>query len=312
MKRPVPARSCLGFTLVELLVVIAIVGVLVALLMPAVQQSREAARKNTCRSNLRQIGIALQSYTDIHSVLPAGAYFYSFGSYSNGSILVRLLPFLEQDSLYREFNFDRPPVDNQVASTGKLLAARTVPVYRCPSDGWAGWKNSAVSFSSYAASNGSVARINNGSCSCANPPPWNSLALSPYDDPTNFSGPFSRRGIHVRPKDITDGLGKTIFFGESLPECSIHARQGWVSSNNMQGFASTIIPINFDSCRESGDQGCRRYCNWNTETGFKSRHPGGAFFLMGDGSVDFLSEAVNMRLFQFLGAKSDGSTTSGL
>ena len=307
------ARRRPGFTLIELLVVIAIIGVLIALLMPAVQQAREAGRRARCVSQLKQIGLALHNYTDAHHTLPVGAYYFGpVGSYENGSIIVRLLPYLERSDLYDAFNFARPPIDLQKFDNGKLIGSKTLPILMCPSDGNHILSPTGLTNVNYVASNGSTRRINNSACSCANPPPWNALALSPYDDPKNFSGPFTRRGIHVRLKDVVDGLSHTIFFGETLPSCSVHARQGWSASNNMQGFVTTIIPINFDSCNETATNGCRRPCNWNVESGFKSRHPGGANFLRGDGSVDFLTDTIDMRVFQFLGGKSEGGLTKGL
>lgn len=306
-------RRSAGFTLIELLVVIAIIGVLMALLLPAVQQAREAGRRAQCKSQLKQVGIALHSYTDIHRMLPVGAYYFGpVGSYENGSIIVRLLPWLERQDLYDAFNFQRPPVDLQRFNDGTLIGAKVIGILQCPSDGQMIMGPLGLTTVNYVASNGSAARINNSACSCANPPPWNALALSPYDDPRNFSGPFTRRGTPVKLQDVTDGLSQTIFFGETLPACSVHARQGWSSANNMQGFATTTIPINFDTCNEFDANGCRRPCNWNAESGFKSKHAGGSHFLRGDGSVDFLTESVNLRVFQNLGGKSERGSIGAL
>jgi len=312
MHRPSRQRAA-GFTLIELLVVIAIIGLLIALLLPAVQQAREAGRRAQCKSQMKQIGIALHNYTDVHQMLPVGAYYFGpVGSYENGSIVARLLPWLERQDLYDAFNFERPPIDLQRFADGTLIGAKKIPLLLCPSDGQMVMGPLGLTTVNYVASNGSAARINNSACSCANPPPWNALALSPYDDPKNFSGPFTRRGVPVKLKDVIDGLSQTIFFGETLPSCSVHARQGWAASNNMQGFATTTIPINFDSCNELDANGCRRPCNWNVESGFKSRHAGGAHFLRGDGSVDFLADSVDLRVFQFLGGKADRGSINGL
>ena len=309
----VSSTSRRGFSLIELLVVIAIIGVLIALLLPAVQQAREAANRARCKSQLRQIGIALHEYADLHKFLPAGSYFFGpVGSYENGSIIVRLLPWLERSDLYDYFNFARPPIDLQKLPNGSLIGAQKIAVLLCPSDHEMIMGPNGLTTVNYVASNGSDSRINNSACSCANPPPWNALALSPYDDPVKFSGPFTRRGVPVRLKEITDGLAHTIFFGETLPSCTVHGRQGWSASNNLQGFATTIIPINFNTCNENAPNGCNRPCNWNVETGFKSRHAGGSHFLMGDGSVGFLTESINMRVYQFLGGKSEGGLTGSL
>jgi prepilin-type N-terminal cleavage/methylation domain-containing protein/prepilin-type processing-associated H-X9-DG protein len=301
-----------GFTLIELLVVIAIIGVLIALLMPAVQQAREAARRAQCANNLKQIGVALHLYTDVHGFLPAGAYFGGpKQNYFNGSILVRLLPYIEQLAMYDLFNFERPSVEFQTFPDGSLLQSRIPSTYVCPSDP-SPRIYSGKAVPSYFASNGSAARINSPTCSCASPPPWNALAISPYDDYNIFSGPFTRVGHCTKLGDVVDGLSNTIFFGESMPLCTLHGQQGWASTNSLQGFITTIIPINFDTCRQTvGGNNCNAYCNWNAETGFKSRHPGGVNTLFGDGTVSFLNQSIDMRLLQFLGAKADGHNVGG-
>ncbi|HOM18813.1 MAG TPA: DUF1559 domain-containing protein, partial [Thermoguttaceae bacterium] len=116
-------------------------------------------------------------------------------------------------------------------------------------------------------------------------------------------------GTAMRESDIVDGLSNTIFFGEVRPQCSVHNSQGWGSSNNGQGLTATVVPINYNSCSRDavGSDNCDKYCNWNTELGFKSRHPGGAQFLFGDGSVHFLPETIDHWTYQYLGAKADGN-----
>jgi hypothetical protein len=141
-------------------------------------------------------------------------------------------------------------------------------------------------------------------CSCAIDS--NFRATSPYAIPEDFAGPFTRYGTAVELTDITDGLSKTIFVGEVRPLCSWHNGRGWATSNNGNGFSTTLIPINYDSCYDDHPDGCRRPCNYNTELGFKSSHPGGAHFLLGDGSAHFINEAIDMELYQDLGDKADG------
>src|SRR5438132_1428634 len=123
-----------GFTLVELLVVIAIIGVLVALLLPAVQTAREAARRNQCANNLKQIGLGVFNYNDVHQVMPAGNYHSVFGSW-----LVHLLPYVEQQSLYAMYRNDGmagyPNAGIRYGSPENLPVTRTqLKVYTCPSD----------------------------------------------------------------------------------------------------------------------------------------------------------------------------------
>src|SRR4029079_4780995 len=166
-------------------------------------QAREGARRVQCRSQLKQIGLALHNYTDAHMMLPVGSYYFGpVGSYENGSIIARLLPYLDQQPLYDAFNFARPSIELQKFSDGSLIGAKTLGILQCPSDGNPVLSPSGLSNVNYVASNGSARRINNSACSCVLYPTWNALALSPYDDPTNFSGPFTRRGIPVRLKEV--------------------------------------------------------------------------------------------------------------
>ncbi len=299
-----------GFTLVELLVVIAIIGVLIALLLPAVQAAREAARRAQCHSNLKQIGLALTNYEDSFKQLPPGAFWQPSLGVNRGSILVQLLPFVEQVQLYQAFDFRSANTDGALMpGTTNVLAATPIPVYRCPSDDSAAtYYGRAVH--NYSASRGPTDVFNNASCSCPNP--WQSLSLAPLDDPSNFAGPFTRVGVSVRLQEVKDGLSNTIFFGEVRPACSEHARNGWSITNDGNGYCTTLIPINYDTCDDNSPDPCHRSCNWTTEVGFKSAHPGGSQFLLGDGSARFIRETIDhAAVYQPLGGKSDGRMISG-
>ena len=317
-----------GFTLVELLVVIAIIGILIALLLPAVQAAREAARRMQCSNNLKQIGLAVLSYEDNHGTLPPGAFWYPIEgtgiTKQGGPILVHLLPFVEQRMLYDLFSFDVVSTDVEIYAKkgpdGKSIASTPISAYICPSDthggqikaegdAYDGVPDAYVAAHNYSASRGPSGLSNNSGCSCSHP--FNAYAIESYstaDRSADFPGPFSRRGYPVRLNAITDGLSNTIFFGEVRPECSVHAGNGWATTNNGNGYCSTIIPINYDSCKHSGGNGCQRYCNWNVADGFKSNHPGGAQFLYGDGSAHFLRQDIDHQMYQYLGAKADGQT----
>ena len=109
MKRPAKRRN--AFTLIELLVVIAIIAILVALLLPAVQQAREAARRTQCKNNLKQIGLALHNYHDVHQKFPPGAFWnnpHRGFSFQQGSMLVHILPYIEQANVFNQIKFANP------------------------------------------------------------------------------------------------------------------------------------------------------------------------------------------------------------
>ena len=294
-----------AFTLVELLVVVAIIGVLVALLLPAVQAAREAARRTKCSNNLRQIMLAASQFEDAHKKLPPGGVWNPSGT-SRGSIFIYLLPYLEQPALYSAIDFNKTAID--VTSGAPPLASTMLPMLLCPSDPHPRLYYTVLASHNYAASRGPTEVFNNPSCACPNP--WQSLSQAPLDDPRNFAGPFTRLGTQVRLAEVTDGLANTIFFGEVRPRCSEHARNGWAASNNGNGFCTTLIPINFNSCDDAAVNACNRSCNWSTELGFRSLHANGAWFAFGDGSTHFVSATIDHALYQNLGAKADGNAVA--
>jgi prepilin-type N-terminal cleavage/methylation domain-containing protein/prepilin-type processing-associated H-X9-DG protein len=314
-----------GFTLVELLVVIAIIGILVALLLPAVQAAREAARRMSCSNNLKQIGLALHNYHDTNKTFP-NCYWNVSGTNRRGSTLVRLLPFIEQTSLYDQLDF-RLDLWGQTLPDGTFARAARISVYECPSAGedMADMATN-VAPGHYTASEGPTARsyAGNPNCSCDAMnqfylPYIEHPAISGNQSHNDPAGPFARQnGAIWYLSDIAsmaDGTSNTIMMGERLADCSVHARAwGWFGSHG-NGLNGTLIPINYDSCHLQGDLSelvdmglseCNRDCTWNTEFGFKSKHPGGCQFAFGDGSVHFLSQTIDHWTYQWLGAKDDG------
>lgn len=296
-----------GFTLVELLVVIAIIGVLIALLLPAVQAAREAARRAECTNHLKQIGLGLHNYELSYKQFPPGAVNQS--PLLRGSILVRLLPYVEQSQTFDAIDFRQASIHNAVLpGTTTLVASQVISTYICPSDTHDNYFFPGRALHNYAASRGPTLVYENPAYPCSHP--WQSMALAMDSNSRDFAGPFTRAGVTTRISEVRDGLSNTIFFGEVRPDCSEHARNGWLDSNNGNGYCTTLIPINYDTCDETASDPCHTPFTWNTEVGFKSAHPGGANFLVGDGSVTFLPETIDHQVYQYLGGKQDGQVAS--
>jgi prepilin-type N-terminal cleavage/methylation domain-containing protein/prepilin-type processing-associated H-X9-DG protein len=316
-----------AFTLVELLVVIAIIGVLVALLLPAVQAAREAARRSQCSNNLKQLGIALHMYHDTNKWFPPGAVFHGGATTApnaqpinhRGSMHIRLLPFIEQQPLYQLFDFNTGTDGQMIATGGRWLRGEPVQVYLCPSDTnrRTNANNDGAWPANYTGNMGPSADIsNNAACSCPLHPTFQTFSR-PGTNVNNPPGPFGRNGWNYvsRMSDCTDGLSNTIYMGEVRADCSDHARAGWSHSNKWGTF--TQPGINFDTCypnvaeaQREGKDPCYARCNWNSEASFKSLHPNGAQFVFGDGSVRFLPQNIDLKTYNWLGDKADRKAVS--
>jgi prepilin-type N-terminal cleavage/methylation domain-containing protein/prepilin-type processing-associated H-X9-DG protein len=331
-----------ALTLLEVLVVLVILAILVALLLPALQHAREAARRMGCGSNLKSIGLAVHNYEltgrrfppggifyannaqpdYLRNVGPSGDQRYSGDRNNRGSVHFYLLPHLDQNNLYSWFNPAWPIDDARLPAHvqgGQPLRGVRLPMYLCPSDpnqSFMGF-STIVQPSNYATSSGPTADItDNPDCPCSDFTRYRSEGR-PNTSEFNPAGVFSRRGYHaiIRPESILDGLSFTIFFGEVRADSSDHVRLGWSHSNKWGAF--TQIPINYESSEPNASaaianrrNSCRARCTYSTSAGFKSRHPGGAQFLFGDGSVRFLSEEINMVAYNRLGDKADGENAS--
>ncbi len=298
-----------GFTLVELLVVIALIGIIVALLLPAVQSAREASRRMRCTNNLKQLGLASHEFHDAYKELPAGIVFRrgSHGWFDN--VLIQLTPFIEQqttyDKLHTQDMFYHDPI--------------VVPTFLCPSDNAPRIINGATMLDNVA---GYSYLASAGSTPLGTPPMWgpacvhgwNTYALSPvlpgrgpayvgmYE---NYAGPFYQTHVPTRFADCTDGLSNTTFFGESRLQCNRTMGFGWTWPGLPAG--STLVPINYDTCStDTTGSACKQWHNVSTAWGFKSLHPGGAMFVFGDGSTHFVTETIDHWNYQYLGGKADG------
>lgn len=319
-----PAKLRQAFTLIELLVVIAIIAVLVALLLPAVQQAREAARRAQCKNNLKQLGLALHNYNETFGRLPYNGIIDTLaaGTYAKASVFPRLLPYFDQQSLFNQLNFSLPPsgyVSYIQISPGNYVGDQTLPVLLCPSDN----PPQAQAFSvfapcNYAPSIGSVPMPSTPAGSC---PQYENTALSagayPYAENNSlavndkYPGPFAYVAISMKFSDITDGLSNTIFMGEIRPKCGgPEFVGGWGWADPQAFYFATNAPINYPTCPNEGagasQTGCNSAKNFTTSDGFKSRHPGVAQFVFGDGSVKSLGNSLDYLTYQRLGNRADG------
>lgn len=262
-----PMKHRRAFTLIELLVVIAIIAILIALLLPAVQQAREAARRVSCQNNMKQIGLALHNYHGAHGALPSG--WVSAGSqevdrHNYFAWSAFALPFLEKQGLYSLLDFDS---DLDSENNSQYLEFR-MPAFRCPSD-----DSSAVYHSDAADLDLSV----------SNYPAIGGFALCAL----NGEGAFGLNS-GTRFRDFTDGTSNTVIVGERIaaqPEDRIPVWSGvYLTESYGLNFGVvlgwTSVPLNQPALSEHG---------------FNSRHPGGAFFVFGDGHVRFINDSIDSR-----------------
>ena len=314
--RPV-RRPAHGFTLIELLVVIAIIAVLIALLLPAVQQAREAARRSSCKNNLMQISLALQNYEMSHERLPPGSVnatgpIKSEAAGYHMSWIVQILPYLDQRNVYQKIDFNVGVYDPK--NTGAAA-----------SDDAGGQLAGGVAVAGPAPSFDPETK----GATMVQLPVLTCPSEPAPSGPTNFAGchhdseapiDVDNNGVlflnsNIRFEDIPDGMSNTLFVGEKLRAgetlswasgTRASLRNGGAGINAERGSAGRPVPPN-----NAGVAAPVIVEGVNPALlkvgGFSSSHSGGCHFAVGDGSIRFLSENINLSTFKDLFNRADGN-----
>ncbi|MFO0809033.1 MAG: DUF1559 domain-containing protein [Gemmataceae bacterium] len=317
-----------GFTLIELLVVIAIIAVLIGLLLPAVQKVRESAARAKCQNNLKQIGLALHNYESAYRVLPAGYVSTPNVGYRDAQTgdwgpgwgwLAILLPFVEQEPLYKSLRLDLPCWD----AANSAAVKTQVSIYICPTATNDGPTVGVTDIAMNVLNNAVFARAN-----YVHNVGWNDIWSSPattnYDDPFYGCNGVMYRNSRVKFADVTDGLSNTVFAGERTPYLADAVWAGVVpgakhySYNEYASSGTGGTGINYDNAGSyvGANSGPSIYedpqiihpPNWpggHTDQ-MHSQHSGGCNILMGDGSVRFYADGARFSVFQALCSRNGG------
>jgi prepilin-type N-terminal cleavage/methylation domain-containing protein len=322
-----------GFTLIELLATLAVIAILVALLLPAIQRARESARRAACQNHLKQIGLALHNYHDIHQVFPPGWVVGPLVLEESGQISVDrgclwswssfLLPMLEQEPLYNQLGigqgYDPPsPVD-----------PRNIPldVFLCPSDKNVKQSGYGLYFAEITNPETMefISELQHGYAK-SNYVSVNGRSRVPFDpvEPFGFDStlihPKIEKGIfgfqtNTRMVAIRDGLSSTFAVGER----DMHKQENgktalgatWLRNFSFAWAVGSPLPFdeagtNCNALSVTGVTHPEVRLNSEVAGRFSSLHDGGAFFLLADGSVRFISEQIDTRTYALLGSMADG------
>jgi len=290
-------RRC-AFTLVELLVVIAIIGVLVALLLPAIQAAREAARRTECINNLKQLGLAIHNYHDTHKALPMNNRPNPVPNSNGFSWIVASLPYMEQNTLYDQLDFNVPLIDS-TRSNNRTLINTPIEALLCPSDPTPGVRSDLANWWAYPGAN-AMGSDRTAGVSCykgfAGPDTWDT------DPPDALFERQPRRPVLLR--DILDGTSNVLATGERSPSYSCWA--AWSAANG--AWVSTYYRINqireTDPVPSAPEVGGIRY-------GAISLHMSGINAGFADGSVHFLHENMDLTVYRQIGHHYDGLPMQG-
>lgn len=294
-----------GFTLVELLVVIAIIGILIALLLPAVQAAREAARRTECTNNLKQLALATHNYHDTYKVLPMNnkprpqPWYDGYGA--NGfSWIAMSLPFFEQGSLYDQLDFKVSLADSD-NSNNRALVQEPIEALLCPTDPTPGVRDDLAMWWAWPGAGKGVEGRGPAAVTC-----YSGFQGDGYDN-TPPNGLFERQSDQaVKFGDILDGTSNVLAIGERSPSYSCWA--AWSAANgtiiNSDYRINQIretVPVPPSSPKEIG----------GVRVGAISLHPGGVNTAFADGSVHFLADTMDYDIYNGLANHRDGLPTGG-
>ena len=310
-----------GFTLIELLVVIAIIGVLVGLLLPAVQQAREAARRSACSNNMKQQGLAVHNYADVNpEKFPVGwVGEYEMGEWHGDEgeghgFASRMLPFIEQNNVYKTIDFGA-----QVSAASNATARTTViSTFLCPSDSYGAGDVFSPGEEGAGSNDEETPDATPGSTQYSRsnyPGCFGSEHVAGHDhggggggheglEPGEGNGIFLAGGASgenaVSFRDVRDGLSKTIMIGER------DSRLGgslWIGrGDGLEAGMSRVVGVGEHVFNSGGEAHFEDYY---------SSHPGGVSFVFADGHVAFLSDGMSDALFASLCTRAGGEVVNG-
>ncbi len=286
-----------AFTLVELLVVIAIIGILVALLLPAIQAAREAARRSQCGNNLKQIGVALQNYHDTFKILPPGG--LSGGNRLGWTVLV--LPFLEGTTLHDQVNF-LANTGNGYDAAASVIQTERVGSYLCPS---------AVRAKHY--ENGSTTIFTTHYYGIMGPKGVNPVTGNNYAwTSTTTQGGWATQGVLLRGNavgfaDVLDGTSNTFLVGESSFSRNLANQDNVAYRKWIRGCDADACGVTKNISDGINVAVYTPTTNFN-DVSFGSEHPGGCLFVFCDAATSFVSQDVDLVVYKAT-ASRDGRET---